>query len=94
MTMVPKDNGFLIQIDDAGPGIDENKASELTQAFKRMDQRYGGSGLGLNIVVRIAHLHGGILTLRNRIDNAGLSAQCWLPDVALQNSLTLSPDAR
>jgi len=90
ITIVTQDNGFLIQIDDAGPGIDETKASELTQAFKRVDQRYGGSGLGLNIVVRIAHLHGGTLTLRNRIDNAGLSAQCWLPHVALQSSLALN----
>ena len=94
ITIAPKDNGFLIQIDDAGPGIDETKASELTQAFKRSDQRYGGSGLGLNIVVRIAHLHAGTLTLLNRSGNTGLSAQCWLPDVALQSSLTLSPDAR
>ncbi|RJT43629.1 two-component system sensor histidine kinase PmrB [Rahnella woolbedingensis] len=94
ITIAPKDNGFLIQVDDAGPGIDETKASELTQAFKRSDQRYGGSGLGLNIVVRIAHLHGGTLTLRNRTGNTGLSAQCWLPDVALQSSLTLAPDAR
>lgn len=94
ITIASKDNGFLIQIDDAGPGIDETKASELTQAFKRSDQRYGGSGLGLNIVVRIAHLHAGRLTLLNRTGNNGLSAQCWLPDVALQSSLTLSPDAR
>lgn len=94
ITIAPKDNGFLIQIDDAGPGIDETKASELTQAFKRSDQRYGGSGLGLNIVVRIAHLHAGTLTLLNRTGNTGLSAQCWLPGVALQSSLTLSPDAR
>jgi two-component system sensor histidine kinase BasS len=94
ITIAPQDNGFLIKIDDAGPGIDETKASELTQAFKRVDQRYGGSGLGLNIVVRIAHLHGGTLTLRNRPGNTGLSAQCWLPDVALQSSLTLSPDTR
>ncbi|MFD3246790.1 two-component system sensor histidine kinase PmrB [Rahnella aquatilis] len=94
ITIMPQQNGFLIQIDDAGPGIDETKASELTQAFRRVDQRYGGSGLGLNIVVRIAHLHGGTLTLRNRTGNAGLSAQCWLPDIALQSSLTLSPGTR
>ncbi|TDS90728.1 two-component system sensor histidine kinase BasS [Rahnella sp. BIGb0236] len=94
LSIAPQEKGFLIQIDDAGPGIDETKASELTQAFKRVDQRYGGSGLGLNIVVRIAHLHGGTLTLRNRSGHTGLSAQCWLPDVALQSSLTLSPDTR
>ncbi len=73
----------LIQVEDQGPGIDEHQASELTQAFKRMDQRYGGSGLGLNIIVRIATLHGGHLTLCNRKETTGLSAQCRLPTTAL-----------
>lgn len=90
LTVQPQNNGLLIQIDDEGPGIDETKACELTQAFKRMDQRYGGSGLGLNIVIRIAQLHCGTLTLRNRSSGNGLSAQCWLPDVILENALSLS----
>lgn len=94
IAVTAQNNGFLIKIEDEGPGIDETKASELTQAFKRSDQRYGGSGLGLNIVVRIAHLHSGTLALRNRSGITGLSAQCWLPNVALQSSLTLAPDAR
>lgn len=94
LTIEPYENGFLVQVEDEGPGIDETKASELTQAFKRIDQRYGGSGLGLNIVVRIVHLHNGTLTLRNRTTaKGGLSAQCWLPDVALQSSLAHSPEA-
>lgn len=70
---------LLIEVSDRGPGIDEQKASELTQAFKRGDERFGGSGLGLNIVVRIIHLHGGELILRNRDKAPGLSAQCLLP---------------
>ena len=51
---------------------------ELTQAFRRLDQRYGGSGLGLNIVIRIVQLHQGRLTLENRRDARGLtpSAGC------------------
>jgi len=94
LTIEPYENGFLVQVEDEGPGIDETKASELTQAFKRIDQRYGGSGLGLNIVVRIVHLHNGTLTLRNRTTaKGGLSAQCWLPDVALQSPLAHSPEA-
>lgn len=78
-----QENGVLIQVEDQGPGIDEQKASELTQAFKRMDQRYGGSGLGLNIIIRIAALHGGNLQLRNRLNTSGLCAQCWLPETIL-----------
>lgn len=79
ITLTERDQGVLIQIDDCGPGIDEKMAGELTEAFKRADQRFGGSGLGLNIVLRIINLHGGHLRLLNRQDGPGLSAQCWVP---------------
>ncbi|MCY9850822.1 ATP-binding protein, partial [Pectobacterium jejuense] len=46
-----------LQIEDEGPGIDESKVGELSKAFVRMDSRYGGIGLGLSIVTRIAQLH-------------------------------------
>ncbi|QKJ85481.1 two-component system sensor histidine kinase PmrB [Paramixta manurensis] len=71
--------GSLVTIRDEGPGIDEAAASDLTQAFRRMDQRYGGSGLGLNIVLRILQIHHGALTLCNRHDRSGLEARCQLP---------------
>ncbi|HCW48313.1 MAG TPA: two-component system sensor histidine kinase PmrB [Erwiniaceae bacterium] len=71
--------GSLLRVLDEGGGIDEETASELTQAFHRRDRRYGGSGLGLNIVLRILQLHGGKLQLSNRRDRSGLDAQCRLP---------------
>ncbi|WP_145580094.1 two-component system sensor histidine kinase PmrB [Yersinia vastinensis] len=71
--------GTVLQVIDEGPGIKQEQAGELTQAFRRMDQRYGGSGLGLNIVIRIVQLHQGRLTLENRPERAGLIAQCWIP---------------
>lgn len=74
-----KAQGTLLQVMDEGPGIQQERAGELTQAFRRMDQRYGGSGLGLNIVIRIVQLHQGRLTLENRSDRSGLKAQCWIP---------------
>lgn len=79
VTLSTENQGVLLQVTDEGPGIKQNQAGELTQAFRRMDQRYGGSGLGLNIVIRIAQLHQGKLTLENRLDRTGLKAQCWLP---------------
>ncbi|MFS2221296.1 two-component system sensor histidine kinase PmrB [Pantoea sp. B65] len=72
--------GVELTVQDEGPGIDENAAQDLTKAFLRMDQRYGGSGLGLNIVVRIVQIHRGRLELKNRRDRSGLSANCWLPN--------------
>lgn len=71
--------GAVLQVIDEGPGIKQEQAGELTQAFRRMDQRYGGSGLGLNIVIRTVQLHQGRLTLENRTDRSGLKAQCRIP---------------
>lgn len=81
--LTPQDRGQRLQVLDEGPGIKPELAGELTQAFRRMDQRYGGSGLGLNIVIRIAQLHRGWLQLENRTDTHGLNAQCWIPDNVL-----------
>ncbi|GLR11133.1 two-component system sensor histidine kinase BasS [Mixta theicola] len=80
-----QENGSLLVIRDEGPGIDEETAGELTQAFHRRDRRYGGSGLGLNIVLRILQLHGGKMQLSNRQDRSGLEAQCWLPTILNQD---------
>ncbi|ALX93116.1 sensor protein BasS/PmrB [Serratia fonticola] len=83
--LTPENNGQRLQVLDEGPGIKQEMAGELTQAFRRMDQRYGGSGLGLNIVIRIVQLHRGRLRLENRTDASGLDAQCWLPDNILNH---------
>ncbi|CNI15314.1 two-component system sensor histidine kinase PmrB [Yersinia pekkanenii] len=77
--LTTEDQGIMLRVIDEGPGIKQEQAGELTQAFRRMDQRYGGSGLGLNIVIRIVQLHQGRLTLENRPDRPGLQAQCWIP---------------
>ena len=69
----------MIEVWDQGPGIEADAAEELTQAFRRRDQRYGGSGLGLNIVLRIVQMHRGRLELVNRKDSSGLIARCYLP---------------
>jgi len=73
------DQHITLEVWDQGPGIDPEAAEELTQAFRRRDQRYGGSGLGLNIVLRIVQMHHGTLTLVNRTDRSGLIARCCLP---------------
>jgi two-component system sensor histidine kinase BasS len=73
----------IIEVWDQGPGIDADAAEELTQAFRRRDQRYGGSGLGLNIVLRIVQMHRGRLELINRSDSSGLIARCYLPQQLL-----------
>ena len=70
--------GTLVSVSDQGPGIDEAHRQSITEPFRRLDQRYGGSGLGLSIVQRILQLHRGKLALENGAEG-GLIASCWLP---------------
>ena len=64
----------MLVVEDEGPGIDESKVGELSQAFVRMDSRYGGIGLGLSIVTRIAQLHEAAFFLQNRDTATGTRA--------------------
>ncbi len=71
-----------ICIDDNGPGIPEDKLTEVFTPFFRLDKsrsgNIGGTGLGLSVALTIAHAHGGELTLINR-PGGGLRARLVLP---------------
>ncbi|MDN8601638.1 two-component system sensor histidine kinase PmrB [Citrobacter enshiensis] len=68
------DNDAIMAVEDEGPGIDESKCGKLSEAFVRMDSRYGGIGLGLSIVSRITQLHHGQFFLHNREGTSGTRA--------------------
>lgn len=72
-------SGTCLQVLDQGPGIPPEQRRSITEPFQRLDQRYGGSGLGLSIVQRIIQLHHGKLHLDERKGQPGLSASCWIP---------------
>ncbi|WP_328185507.1 ATP-binding protein [Marinobacter sp. OP 3.4] len=76
-----RDRGIEISICDQGPGIPPADREKALGRFSRLDQRQGsGAGLGLAIARRIAELHHGQLTLRDRCDGRpGLCACIWLP---------------
>jgi two-component system sensor histidine kinase BasS len=78
VTLTEHDEGTQVSVIDQGPGIDEAHRHSITEPFRRLDQRFGGSGLGLSIVQRIVQLHRGNLTLENAPEG-GLIASCWLP---------------
>lgn len=75
-----KDDEVIISIIDEGPGIDEEQLEKLFQPFKRGDEARGGtgSGLGLAIVRRLAEMHSGTVTMKNRPEG-GLIATICLP---------------
>ena len=78
----------VMAVEDEGPGIDEAKSGELSKAFVRMDSRYGGIGLGLSIVTRIAQLHDAQFFLHNRQPGPGVRAWVLFPQRGGQNVST------
>ncbi len=76
-------HGALIEVADAGPGMDEDAAARAFDRFyrgRRPDGANGvvGSGLGLAIVQAIAAAHGGHAMLRS-MPGVGTTVQVWIP---------------
>ena len=69
---------FITQIDDDGPGLDPEARAEALRRGKRLDESRPGSGLGLSIIVDLAHLYGGALQLDDS-PLGGLRATLRLP---------------
>lgn len=72
----------IVEIDDEGPGIPEEKLETVLEPFARLDasrnRDAGGSGLGLALARAIVRDHGGELALENRAAG-GLRAIISLP---------------
>lgn len=71
---------LALLIDDDGPGLPEEAMAEVLKRGRRLDETTPGSGLGLSIVVDLAKLYGGELTLY-RSPLGGLRARLALPSV-------------
>jgi signal transduction histidine kinase len=67
-----------IVVDDDGPGLDPAERERVAQRGQRLDETKPGSGLGLSIVVELAGLYGGVLTL-GTAPIGGLRAELALP---------------
>lgn len=71
---------MAILIDDDGPGLPGEAMAEVLKRGRRLDETTPGSGLGLSIVVDLAKLYGGEVTL-HRSPLGGLRARLILPSV-------------
>jgi signal transduction histidine kinase len=67
-----------IIVDDDGRGLSPSEREQVAHRGKRLDQTKPGSGLGLSIVVELAGLYGGKLTL-GTAPIGGLRAELELP---------------
>ena len=69
---------FQVIIDDDGPGLDAQARAQALERGRRLDESRPGSGLGLSIVVDLATLYGGALSLDDS-QFGGLRATLTLP---------------
>ena len=69
ITLTEKNNSVHISVWNTGVGIPTNDLHNVLKKFYRVEksrsQKYGGSGLGLTIVHRIARLHGGDIRMES-----------------------------
>jgi two-component system OmpR family sensor kinase len=73
--------GALLEVTDAGQGMDAEAAARAFDRFYRGGNHGNGghgSGLGLSIVQAIAAAHGGHALLRSAA-GIGTSVQVWIP---------------
>lgn len=61
--LVERDNDLLVQVEDTGLGIEEDKLPHVFDAFFRVGRDKKGSGLGLTIAKMIMEAHGGRIWL-------------------------------
>jgi signal transduction histidine kinase len=76
----PNDDRRIVYIlvDDDGPGLSPQQREQVARRGRRLDETKPGSGLGLSIVVELASLYGGGLTL-GTAPIGGLRAELLLP---------------
>jgi two-component system, OmpR family, sensor kinase len=92
--------GALLEVTDAGPGMDDDAAARAFDRFYRGGHNGSGhdsghgSGLGLSIVQAIAAAHGGHAMLKSA-EGVGTSVQVWIPfhPPAQPGTLHTEPDA-
>src|SRR5580693_6452928 len=69
---------FRIIVDDDGRGLSDAELAQVSRRGQRLDESKPSSGLGLSIVVDLAALYGGSLTLGGA-PTGGLRAELLLP---------------
>ncbi len=67
-----------VVVDDDGPGLSPQQREQVTRRGRRLDETKPGSGLGLSIVLELAGLYGGGLTL-GTAPIGGLRAELVVP---------------
>ena len=83
-----EDKYLLIKVEDEGIGIEKDKVSKIlepfSQASKDTARKYGGTGLGLNIVKKLVELFNGNMQIESEI-NKGSKFVIKIPVKVVKN---------
>jgi signal transduction histidine kinase len=91
----PEDDGVLIAVDDAGPGVPVHLREQIFGTFVRgpnASSHAPGVGIGLSLVARFAELHGGRAWVEDR-SGGGASFRVFLPAEIRQEAESEVPAA-
>src|SRR5690606_17428898 len=80
VSLARREDGFVIEVADDGPGIPEEDRERATERFVRLEQSRSqpGSGLGLSLARAVMEFHRGRLELSG--GNPGLSVRMIFPE--------------
>lgn len=89
-----QDNGFVLKIQDNGPGIPLGLTERIFERFYQVDSGWerssNGVGLGLAICKGLIAAHGGRIWVSNREDaQTGAIFHIWLPAKLVQSSVAI-----
>ncbi|MDY6940003.1 MAG: ATP-binding protein [Cyanobacteriota bacterium] len=83
-----EENEAVIEVEDTGIGIPEDRQSQLFQSFKQLDasynRQYGGAGLGLALTKQLVELHGGQIEVESTV-GVGSKFTVRLPMQSIDN---------
>ncbi|WP_409020714.1 response regulator [Brevundimonas vesicularis] len=87
---------FDFSVSDSGSGISEEDLTRLFQPFTQVDnsstRRFGGTGLGLTIARRMAHIMGGDITVSSRLGHGSTFTLSLDGEVVEWNTAKATPD--
>ncbi|WP_370231823.1 ATP-binding protein, partial [Cognatishimia sp.] len=83
VSLIASKRGYIIRVEDDGPGIPEDQREEAVKPFASLDaarnqNKVSGVGLGLSITADAARAHGGRLVLGDSPELGGLQADIVL----------------
>ncbi len=92
---VSEDDEFIIRIKDNGIGIPKNKLTLVLNPFSQVEnvltRTHKGSGLGLALVDKIIHLHGGRMLIESE-ENKWTEVTLFFPAMRVEKIKSISED--